>query len=104
MSDRLSLGHRWAKAVQEAEEHASAVMAAADDPHCPVFDDEGAYRWYVATFGASRAEFEDMRDALARRYRQVSFWRRGLRRQIIADYIRVEGLLTAASGLETMWR
>jgi hypothetical protein len=60
--------------------------------------------WWCATFGASEVEFEEMAAALVRRYRRTPFWRVRSRRLIVADYVKVKGILTAAHGLTTVWR
>ena len=84
--------------MTDAEQHARAVMQGADPRWPPFADPEGAYRWWCETFGASEVEFEEMADGLVRRYRRTPFWRFRQRRLIVADYVKVQGLLTAANG------
>lgn len=106
VSDHLSIPYRLRDALAEAEQHANDVKRHAG--LCPSGwlkgEAEAYYQWWVETFGASRQEFEEMAAALARSYHRTRRWERKKRQRIMGDYIRVKGILTSGSGLETVWR
>lgn len=100
----LLLDYSRASVVREGEEHAEILMNASYSYSPPICDPVGDYEWWVSTFGASKDEFEDIRDDMVRRYRGTSFWRRRRRQTILTEYAKIEGLLAAASGITIGWR
>ena len=103
MGERLSLGIGWASVVREGEARASALIRATDSPIERWGDKQAAYEWWVSTFGASEAEFEEMMDDLVHRLKSTSLWRRKQRRAILHDYADLRGFLTAANGPTVVW-
>jgi hypothetical protein len=102
-TERIALSWpRDVKEVEAAEQHVRDVLTHA--PLKPIFDDEAEYAWWVEHLGASKVEFHEAAQALARSYHRTPFWQHRRRRALRARYIRMEALQKAGSGLETVWR
>lgn len=104
----LTYSPRRARLVKDAEQRAKDIMQHAGSKPFSWHDDESEelYAWWVNVFGSSEIEHKEAAKALANRWRRLRFkpWRWKERRRIFEQYVRTEGVLTAASGLTTEWR